>query len=181
MGLRIPRLRAVWPPRPSTRSLLRRVARDVGKQLGRELGGTSAGPTGTVGGAGRPSGDLEIGYAPNANGLPDPGEVVWAWVPYEEDASRGKDRPVLVIGQDGDVLLALGLTSKDHDRDEDQERRSGREWMDIGTGAWDAQRRPSEVRLNRLLRLDPTGVRREGAALSRPVFEAVVAAARPYL
>ena len=61
---------------------------------------------------------------------------------------------MLVIGQDGDVLLALGLTSKDHDRDEDQERRSGREWMDIGTGAWDAQRRPSEVRLNRLLRLD---------------------------
>ena len=64
MGLRIPRLRAVWPPRPSTRSLLRRVARDVGKQLGREFGGTSAGPTGTVGGAGRPSGDLEIGFPP---------------------------------------------------------------------------------------------------------------------
>jgi hypothetical protein len=37
--------------------------------------------------------------------------------------------------------------------------------MDIGTGAWDSQRRPSEVRLNRLLRIEPAGVRREGAAL----------------
>ena len=53
--------------------------------------------------------------------------------------------------------------------------------MDIGTGAWDAQRRPSEVRLNRLLRLDPADVRREGAALDRETFDAVVEAARPYL
>ena len=53
--------------------------------------------------------------------------------------------------------------------------------MDIGTGAWDAQRRPSEVRLNRLLRLDPAGVRREGAALPKDVFDAVLEAARPYL
>ncbi len=53
--------------------------------------------------------------------------------------------------------------------------------MDIGTGAWDSRRRPSEVRLNRLLRLDPSSVRREGAALPRDVFEAVLEAARPYL
>ncbi len=67
------------------------------------------------------------------------------------------------------------LTSKDHDRDAEQERRAGRVWMDVGSGAWDAQRRPSEVRLNRLLRLDPSSVRREGAALPRDVFDAVVA------
>jgi hypothetical protein len=120
-------------------------------------------------------------YAPEADGLPDPGEVVWAWVPYEEDASQGKDRPVLVIGTEGDQLLALALTSQDHDVDAAQESRDGREWMDIGTGPWDSQRRPSEVRLNRLLRLDPTGVRREGAAIPRDVFEAVLAAAAPYL
>jgi len=122
-----------------------------------------------------------IDYAPNADGRPDPGEVVWTWVPYEDDPSQGKDRPVLVIGEEHGRLLGLQLTSRDHDRDEEQERRAGREWMDIGTGAWDSQRRPSEVRLNRLLRLDPEGVRREGAAVPRPVFDAVVAAARPYL
>jgi hypothetical protein len=122
-----------------------------------------------------------FGYAPEPDGRPDPGEVVWAWVPYEEDASRGKDRPVLVIGQEGGQLLALALTSQDHDRDAAQESRDGREWMDIGTGDWDAQRRPSEVRLNRVLRLDAAGVRREGAALPREMFDAVLAAARPYL
>ena len=122
-----------------------------------------------------------VGYAPKADGRPDPGEVVWAWVPYEEDPAQGKDRPVLVIGEEGGKLLALGLTSRDHDVDAVQEHGAGREWMDIGTGAWDSQGRPSEVRLNRLLRLDPDGVRREGAALSKDMFDAVIEAARPYL
>ena len=122
-----------------------------------------------------------LGYAPRADGRPDPGEVVWAWVPYEEDPTQGKDRPVLVIGEEDGQLLALGLTSRDHDVDAAQEQGAGREWMDIGTGAWDRQGRPSEVRLNRLLRLDPSGVRREGAALPKEMFDAVLEAARPYL
>jgi len=120
-------------------------------------------------------------YAPKRDGRPDPGEVVWAWVPYEEDASQGKDRPVLVLTVQPDAVIALQLTSKDHDRDAAQEQRAGRLWMDIGTGDWDRERRPSEVRLNRVLRLDPSAVRREGAALDRAMFDQVVAAARPYL
>jgi len=120
-------------------------------------------------------------YAPRADGAPDPGEVVWAWVPYEEDPAQGKDRPVLVLGRQDGRLLALPLTSKDHDRDADQEAREGRHWMDVGSGAWDRQGRPSEVRLDRLLRLDPATVRREGAALDRRRFDDVVAAAGPYL
>ena len=31
-----------------------------------------------------------ISYAPVADGRPDPGEVVWAWVAYEDDPSRGR-------------------------------------------------------------------------------------------
>ena len=56
-------------------------------------------------------------YAPEIDGEPDPGEVVWAWVPYEEDPSQGKDRPVLVLDTDGDGWTGLMLSSKDHDRD----------------------------------------------------------------
>ena len=123
----------------------------------------------------------QLGYAPNADGWPDPGEVVWTWVPYEDDPSRGKDRPVLVIGEEHGRLLALQLTSRDHDHDAAQEREAGREWMDIGIGMWDAQRRPSEVRLDRLLHIDPAAVRREGAALDRETFDAVLEAARPFL
>ena len=117
-------------------------------------------------------------YSPAPDGNPDPGEIVWTWVPYEEDHSQGKDRPVLVIGRDGGWLVALPLTSKDHDVDEQQERRSGREWVDIGTGRWDPRGRPSEVRVNRLVRVDPAEVRREGAVLPRDRYERVIAAAR---
>lgn len=120
-------------------------------------------------------------WAPRSDGHPDPGEVVWAWVSYEDDPSRGKDRPVLVLDVRGGELLALPLTSKDHDRDAEQERQAGRVWMDVGSGDWDQQHRPSEVRLNRLLRLAPNAVRREGAALAQETFDAVVAAAAPYL
>ena len=121
-------------------------------------------------------------YSPELDGLPDPGEVVWTWVPYEDDPAQGKDRPVIVLGRDsgGALLLCLQLTSKDHDRDAEQEASWGRYWMDVGTGAWDAERRPSEVRLDRLLRLAEAGVRREGAILDRAVFDAVVAAARKF-
>ncbi len=118
-----------------------------------------------------------IEYRPHADGLADPGEVVWAWVPYEDDPRQGKDRPVLVIGRDDDWLLGLMLTSKDHDRDAIAQARLGRHWMDVGTGAWDTQGRPSEVRLDRVLRLAPARVRREGAALSRELFQQVSTAA----
>jgi hypothetical protein len=83
---------------------------------------------------------------------------------------------VLVIGMDGRWLLALMLTSRDHDRDEAQEARAGRHWVDIGAGDWDRQGRPSEVRVDRVIRVDPTAVRRAGAALDRRTFEVVAAA-----
>jgi hypothetical protein len=124
--------------------------------------------------------DAGTAYAPVADGRPDPGEVVWAWVPFEEDDSRGKDRPVLLVGRRGDRLLGLMLSSRDHDLDAEDEARHGRHWMDIGSGAWDRESRPSEARLDRLLVLAPEAVRREGAVLDRAVFEAVVAAARQF-
>jgi len=119
-------------------------------------------------------------YTPEADGQPDPGEVVWAWVPYEDDPAQGKDRPVLVVGREGGSLLCLQLTSQDHDLDAADEARYGRHWMDIGAGGWDREGRPSEVRLDRLLRLPDDGVRREGAALERARFDEVVAAAREF-
>jgi hypothetical protein len=112
------------------------------------------------------------------DGEPDPGEVVWAWVPYEDDPGRGKDRPVLLLDTDGDGWVGLMLSSKDHDRDAAEEARYGRVWMDIGPGGWDAQGRPSEVRLDRLVRLERDGVRREGAALEETIFRDVVEAWR---
>jgi len=124
---------------------------------------------------------VDIAYDPHPDGQPDPGEIVWTWVPYEDDPTQGKDRPVLVIAREGERLVALMMTSKDHDRDAEQEARDGRYWYDIGSGPWDSQGRPSEVRLNRLLVLDPDDVRREGSVLDPERFEHVAAAVRPHL
>lgn len=125
-------------------------------------------------------GKPNISYAPDRNGEANPGEIVWTWVPYEEDHSQGKDRPVLIIGRDADWFLGLQLTSKDHDQDAEQEARAGRYWHDIGTGEWDNQGRPSEVRVNRIIRVNPDAVRREGAILDRAIFDEVAAAVRQH-
>ena len=121
-------------------------------------------------------GPLDLRYAPEADGQPDPGEVVWAHVPFEEDPERGKDRPVLVVGHDGRWVLGMQLTSQDHDRDAAQEERAGRHWVDVGAGSWDRAGRPSEVRVNRVVRIDPATIRREGAVLDRERWEDVITA-----
>jgi hypothetical protein len=116
---------------------------------------------------------VSIVYAPHHDGVPDPGEVVWAWVPFEEDATQGKDRPVVVIGWDGPKLAAVPLTSKDPSHRRDESTR-----VPVGTGAWDRERRPSWADADRLLRFTPSEVRREGSALDRARFDAVVARVR---
>jgi len=103
---------------------------------------------------------------------------VWTWVPFEEDNSVGKDRPVLLVGSDGDWLLAVMLTSKDHDHDARRQHQAVREWVDVGSGGWDRSGRPSEVRVNRIIRVDPDAIRREGAVLARERFEEVATAIR---
>ena len=139
-------------------------------------GARRARPGGPRGGyPGDHTGPLPVAYEPQPDGEADPGEVVWAWVPFEDDPSRGKDRPVLVVGRSGQHLLALQMSSRDHDTDAADEARYGRVWMDVGTGAWDSRGRASEVRLDRVLRLDPGAVRREGARLERATFDEVAA------
>jgi hypothetical protein len=119
-------------------------------------------------------GRVTVRYAPQRDGEPDPGEVVWAWVPYEEDFSRGKDRPVLVVGRSSGYLLGLMLTS----RDRVPASAVSEDYVDLGAGAWDRQRRPSEARLDRILQLRPDSIRREGAILDRERFEKVAAGLR---
>ncbi|MEV6137862.1 type II toxin-antitoxin system PemK/MazF family toxin [Nocardia sp. NPDC051990] len=108
----------------------------------------------------------QIVYCPQLDGRADPGEIVWTWVPYEEDPNNGKDRPVLVVGRDRRTLLGLMLSSnpkRAHDRD----------WVGIGSGSWDHEGRPSWVRLDRVLDVPEDGIRREGAILTRKTFDLV--------
>ncbi len=105
-------------------------------------------------------------YAPDLDGRADPGEVVWTWVVYEDDPTRGKDRPVLVVGRDRQTLLGLMLSSQDHHAHDP-------DWVGIGPGNWDYEGRPSWVRLDRVLDVPEDGIRREGAILDRQTFEIV--------
>ncbi|NVM97950.1 type II toxin-antitoxin system PemK/MazF family toxin [Arthrobacter sp. SDTb3-6] len=105
-------------------------------------------------------------YSPKPDGAPDPGEIVWTWVPFEEDFSQGKDRPVLVVGRAGRHLLAVMLTSKDHAGD----HRGDNDYVDLGPGAWDRQGRPSEAKLDRILQISEADIRREGAVLDARRF-----------
>lgn len=144
---------------------------------GRKPQGPGSRPTQTAGASraypGDFTGTVRPEYSAILDGKADPGEIVWTWVPFEDDHRQGKDRPVIVIGRDSQWLLALMLTSKDHDRDAATEARWGRRWLDIGSGTWDRQRRPSEVRLDRVIRVHPDDVRREGALMERSLFDQI--------
>ncbi|MFD3515607.1 type II toxin-antitoxin system PemK/MazF family toxin [Streptomyces sp. NPDC058657] len=112
-------------------------------------------------------GPVRTEYAPECDGDPDPGEIVWTWVPFEENDGRGKDRPVLVVArEEAGTLLAVRLSSKRHDHD--------REWLAIGSGPWDGAGRDSWVDLDRVLRVHEAGMRREACALDRVRFDQVV-------
>ncbi|MFD5864416.1 type II toxin-antitoxin system PemK/MazF family toxin [Agromyces sp. NPDC127015] len=101
---------------------------------------------------------VRLGYAPSRDGDPDPGEVVWTWVPYEERDGRGKDRPVVIVAASGaGDFLAVQLTSKPHDGD--------RDYVSLGEGAWDAEGRPSWAKTDRVFRVRTGGMRREAASL----------------
>ncbi len=108
---------------------------------------------------------VRVEYSPDLDGDADPGEVVWAWVPFQEDPNRGKDRPVVVIGRSGDELAAVPLTSRNKRRNDH---------VPVGTGGWDPKRRPSYAKVDRLVMIDPDEVRREGSILDRHRFDDVV-------
>jgi hypothetical protein len=110
----------------------------------------------------------QISYAPDMDGAADPGEIVWTWVPFEEDASQGKDRPVLVVARAAEAgeLLGLMLSSQGHRADDVN-------WLPVGSGPWDREGRDSYVRLDRVLEVPEHGIRREGAVMPKDRFDAV--------
>ncbi|WP_243074831.1 type II toxin-antitoxin system PemK/MazF family toxin [Microbacterium sp. SS28] len=171
-------------PRPSLlsalKSLLRPSARaarptvPTARPVGASDGGEGAGRLGasaTTAVEPPPADGLRIAYAPDHDGDPDAGEIVWTWVPYAENDGRGKDRPVLVIGRaDGSRVFAVRLTSKSHDGD--------RDFLALGAGPWDTQGRPSWVDIEQLYSVHGDGMRREAAALDPERFHHVARALR---
>ena len=93
-----------WPstPRGSPGAVDPARSRAVRGTPGRRAGprrcpSPGSGPSATVEIDPRRIGAVRMTYSPSTDGAPDPGEVVWTWVPFEERDGRGKDRPVLVV------------------------------------------------------------------------------------
>ncbi len=104
--------------------------------------------------------ELRLSYGPSPDGNPDPGEIVWTWVPYAENDGRGKDRPVLIIARiDATSTACCYLSTK---------QRAG--FVSVGTGGWDSQGRGSFLAPDRVLRITDAGMRREGHVLSQERF-----------
>jgi hypothetical protein len=164
--------------------LIRQLQRSPTVQRGIKIGidaivGNTSDPTTEIT-AGRPVTRISVPtahrarrlvYSPDLNGRADPGEIVWTWVSYQDDPSRGKDRPVLVVGRDRRTLLGLMMSSQ-------QRHAADRDWVGIGSGSWDEAGRPSWVRLDRVLDVPEEGIRREGAIVEPAVFEIVAARLR---
>lgn len=113
-----------------------------------------------------PFSQVKIAYRPrHPDGKADPGEVVWAKIPFEENPSMSKDRPVLIIGRsaDGKNLVGVQLTSKD---------KTGR--TPIGKGDWDKQGRDSYLNTDRFVQINDKNYRREGSFMRKPVFQGIV-------
>lgn len=122
-----------------------------------------AGPSATLEVDARSLRSVRLAYAPSRDGEPDPGEIVWTWVPYEEHDGRGKDRPVAIVAASGkEQFLAVQLTSKGDDDDPDD--------VALGAGPWDRAGRPSWARIDRIFEVRSEGMRREAASLDAARF-----------
>jgi mRNA-degrading endonuclease toxin of MazEF toxin-antitoxin module len=154
-------------PPATVRAVSRVTNRIVKRVIGRRPWGTDPAPDGYV---------IEridrsvvsVSYEPHPDGKPDPGEVVWLWIPYEEDATVGKDRPAVVVGWDDQQHLAVvPLTSKFHAGE-----------VSVGVGSWDGSRRRSYAKVDQIYSVKRIFVRREGSSLAKASFDQLVAALR---
>ncbi len=76
-----------------------------------------------------------------------------------------------MVGREHQTLLGLMLSSQLHHAEDPA-------WIGIGSGDWDAEGRPSWVRLDRVLDVPEESIRREGAIMAPHTFEIVAARLR---
>ena len=127
---------------------------------------TSGGTGGSLRGAVLPdvsAKDVRFAYRPrHPDGHADPGEVVWARVPFEDDPTQGKDRPVLIVGRaTNGNLVGVQLSTKTH--------HAGSFPIEWGSD------KTSHLRPERFIQVDLTNYRKEGAYIKKPVFQEIVA------
>lgn len=96
-----------------------------------------------------------------------PGDVVWAWVPYGRAAGDGKDRPCAIVAREPDrgTVLAIPLTTREHEDDGD--------YLFLGYGEWNERGPASWAHVAVLLRISERGVRARLGRLDRMQLRAL--------
>ncbi|WP_448851284.1 type II toxin-antitoxin system PemK/MazF family toxin [Corynebacterium sp. 335C] len=107
-----------------------------------------------------------IVYAPDMDGHADSGEIVFAPVQLDGESSASHERAVVVIGRHRRELLGALISADARHADDDR-------WLYIGTGSFEGEARPSWVRLDRVLVVPESGIRRSGTVLPRRRFERI--------
>ncbi|MGI5468975.1 type II toxin-antitoxin system PemK/MazF family toxin [Streptomyces sp. CA-132043] len=147
---------------PKRRRPGRRPARD---------GRTGTGP-GSRRPGDRPAGTRKPGGRParapsgkGRGGLPEPGEIWWAMVPFEDSAAQ-KDRPCLVLAVRGGSALVAKITTRYH------AERPGVIALPPGT-VGDARNRASYLETDELREVAVTGFRRRAGTADPQLWERV--------
>ncbi|WP_169331397.1 type II toxin-antitoxin system PemK/MazF family toxin [Corynebacterium ulceribovis] len=108
-------------------------------------------------------------YAPDMDGHADPGEVVHVRF-TEENSDQAAERQVLVVGRQGHTLLGtLISTNEDHANETN--------WVAIGSDSF-SHGKPSWVRVDRVLEIPESGIRRDGSIMPARRFAVVARALR---
>lgn len=107
-----------------------------------------------------------IYYAPDMDGQADPGEVIWVWIQPDLPDYPARERAMVVVGRTQHILLGLLISPNPEHAEEDN-------WIDIGSGGWDIAGRQCWVRLDKILEVPESTIRRQGAIIPRRRFERI--------
>ncbi|VEH09218.1 PemK-like protein [Corynebacterium kutscheri] len=105
-----------------------------------------------------------IFYAPDMDGQVDPGEIVWFIAPV--DKHSGEERAMVVIARTGDTVYGLLISANAHHDKEET-------WLDIGAGPWNKKGHNAWVRLDKVITVPETSLRREGSVIPQQRFDRI--------
>ena len=107
-----------------------------------------------------------IYYAPDMDGQADPGEVIWVWIQPNLPGHPARERAMVVVGRSQHLLLGLLISPNPEHANEDN-------WIDIGSGGWDVAGRQCWARLDKILEVPESTIRRQGAIIPKSRFERI--------
>ena len=100
------------------------------------------------------------------DGQADPGEVIWVWIQPNLPGHPARERAMVVVGRSQHLLLGLLISPNPEHANEDN-------WIDIGSGGWDVAGCQCWVRLDKILEVPESTIRRQGAIIPKSRFERI--------